>query len=113
MASGSTTTATNANTHAVTTSDSGDELGTPGASLGWLDCRLVRQVVLVTPILVATRESGDTDDGCNRGCGEGFVPAAKVTLRLRLRLLTAICSLNNTDVGVCIVIRHECCTNKQ
>ena len=31
-------------------------------------------------------ESGDTDDGGNRGCGDGFVPAAKVTLHLRLRL---------------------------
>ena len=31
-------------------------------------------------------ESGDTDDGGNRGCGEGFVPAAKLTLPLRLRL---------------------------
>ena len=50
-------------------------------------------------------ESGDTVDGGNRGCGEGFVPAAKLTLPLRLRFPSRRL-LNNTDAGVYITIHH-------
>ena len=56
-------------------------------------------------------ESGDTVDGGNRGCGEGFVPAAKLTLPLRLRFPSRRLP-NNTDVGVYITI-HRVAHNKR